>query len=118
MTNSEIGRRIKITREELGLTLDDIATKLTLNKSTIQRYETGSIKKLKLPVIQAIARCLNVNPDWIIGKSDNKNDLEQTKSPSQLSDRDKAFVELIKSLTDDERVKIADYIKYVISQRD
>lgn len=72
MTNIEIGERIKATREKLDLTQSDIANELGLNKSTIQRYETGKIDSLKLPVVEAIARFLGVNPAWLIGKSEEK----------------------------------------------
>ena len=69
----KIGKRIKERREELGLTQEQIGARLKLNKSTIQRYETGKINTIKLPIIQAIAECLSVNPMWIICKTDIKN---------------------------------------------
>ena len=71
MTNIEIGMRIAEQRNQLGLTMDDIAQRIGVAKSTIQRYETGQIKKIKLPVIESIATVLRVNPDWLIG---NTND--------------------------------------------
>lgn len=71
MTNAEIGIRIAERRIELGLTMDDIAQKIGVAKSTIQRYEKGQIQKIKLPVIESIASALSVNPDWLIG---NTND--------------------------------------------
>lgn len=74
MTNLEIGARIKARRTELGLTLDDIAGEIGVAKSTIQRYEKGTIDKLKLPVIEAIARTLHVNPSWLIGKSSDASE--------------------------------------------
>lgn len=69
--NIEIGRRIKQRREELGLTQEDLGKALWLNKSTIQRYETGKISSIKLPVIHAMAKQLNVNPDWLILKTED-----------------------------------------------
>ena len=69
--NIEIGKRIKKRREELGMTQEDLGNALWLNKSTIQRYETGKISSIKLPVIHAIANKLNVNPDWLILKTDD-----------------------------------------------
>ncbi|MBR1862890.1 MAG: helix-turn-helix domain-containing protein [Ruminococcus sp.] len=68
--NIEIGKRIKQRREELGMTQEDLGNLLWLNKSTIQRYETGKIAKIKLPVIHAMAKQLNVNPEWLILKTD------------------------------------------------
>lgn len=69
MTNEEIGHRIKTEREKLGLTLQEVADMIGVHKSTIQRYEGGQITKIKLPVIDAIANALKVNPTWLIGKS-------------------------------------------------
>ena len=70
MGNKEIGRRIEQRRKDLGMTLEDVAQEIGMAKSTIQRYEKGSIEKMKLPVIEAIARVLSVSPAWICFKSD------------------------------------------------
>lgn len=70
MTNAEIGNKIKYARDLRNATLDDIAKKVGVAKSTIQRYENGKINNIKIPVIDSIAIALNVNPSWIIGKSD------------------------------------------------
>lgn len=70
MGNQIIGSRIEERRKQLGMTLDDVARELGVAKSTIQRYEKGTIDKVKLPVIEAIARVISVNPAWICGKTD------------------------------------------------
>lgn len=70
MTNIEIGNRIKYVRNLRNVTLDTIAQKVGVAKSTVQRYESGKIESIKLPVIESIANALNVNPAWIVGKSD------------------------------------------------
>lgn len=70
MTNIEIGNRIKYARTQKGKTLKEIANKVGVAKSTIQRYENGKIDSIKLPVVESIAIALNVNPSWIVGKSE------------------------------------------------
>lgn len=70
--NIEIGKRIKQRRIELDMTQEELGNRLKLNKSTIQRYESGAISSIKLPVLQAIARQLNVNPDWLALKTEEK----------------------------------------------
>lgn len=80
MTNIEIGYRIKQARNMRDVTLNDIAKKVGVAKSTIQRYENGKINSIKLPVIESIALALNVNPAWIVGKS-NEMELPTQKLP-------------------------------------
>ena len=81
MTNIEIGNRIAERRSQLGLTMDDVAQKIGVAKSTIQRYEKGQIQKIKLPVIESIAAALSVNPDWIIGNTDDPQQKQVYNSP-------------------------------------
>lgn len=64
---AEIGRRIKNRRSELKMTLEDVALKVNVTRSTIQRYEAGIISRPKLPVIHSIAQALDVSPDWLMG---------------------------------------------------
>jgi DNA-binding XRE family transcriptional regulator len=68
MDIKKIGDRIKQARTLRNYTLDDIASDIGVAKSTIQRYENGLISKPKLPVLQAIADSLRVNPAWISGQ--------------------------------------------------
>ncbi len=70
MTNLELGQRLESRRTALGLTLDDVALRVGVAKSTIQRYEKGKIEKLKLPVIDAIAAALDADPAWLLGKTE------------------------------------------------
>lgn len=72
MGNIVLGSRIKARRKELDLTLQNIADEIGVAKSTIQRYENGNIETIKLPVVEAIARVLKVNPSYLLGKTDNK----------------------------------------------
>lgn len=73
MDNKKVGMRIEQRRKDLGITLDDIAQEIGVAKSTVQRYEKGTLGKVKLPVVEAIARVLDVNPAWLCCKSDEMN---------------------------------------------
>jgi len=67
--NKEIGLRIMSAREAANLTKKDLASKVHVADSTIMRYEKGQINKIKMPIIEAIANALDVNPLWLLGKS-------------------------------------------------
>lgn len=122
MDNLEIGTRIKLRREELEKSLQDIANSTGLARSTIQRYEAGHIKKLKLPVIESIARALAVRPDWIIGKTDEKYPEPETAPQiiqyyDQLNTTGKeAATEQVRLLTLDEKYTRPDNIVSVIGK--
>ena len=90
-TNAEIGYRIYIARKENHATLEEVAKKVGLTKSTIQRYEKGLINNIKLPNIQSIAKVLNVNLNWIVGISEEMHTQRQLDFPiidyyNQLND--------------------------------
>ena len=69
--NKEIGVRIESRRKALGYTLDFVAEQVGVAKSTILRYEQGTIQKIKTPVIASIAKVLHVAPEWICCKTDD-----------------------------------------------
>lgn len=68
---NEIGKRIKLCREKNKLTQGELGERLGLNKSTIQRYETGQVAKIKLPILESIACELNVSAAYLALKTDN-----------------------------------------------
>ena len=83
--NIEVGKRIKERREELGLTQGELGDRLKLNKSTIQRYESGKIATIKLPILYAMAEQLKVNPSWLALQTDDKGRFEQNTEPSNIT---------------------------------
>ena len=78
--NRMIGSRIIKARKSKSITAKELADKIHVAASTISRYEKGEINKIKMPVIDAIARALNVNPMWILGKSEYPDESDMIKS--------------------------------------
>lgn len=74
----EIGKRIKAARERAELTQQELGDKLGLNKSSIQRYETGKITKIKQPVLEKIGVVLKVNPKWLRLESEESEYSEES----------------------------------------
>lgn len=69
--------RIKKRRTELGLTLDDVAEALGVNKSTVLRYETKEIEKLPINVIDPLSKILKVSREYLMGWVDDPEDYEE-----------------------------------------
>lgn len=73
MSYEDTGKRIKTRRKELNISAALLAEQIGLSKATIHRYENGDIKNIKMPVLEAMAEVLKVNPLWLIGKSTVKD---------------------------------------------
>ena len=65
--NPEIFGRIRKQRIGLGISLQELSRRTGLNKSTLQRYETGQIDKLPLERAQLIAKGLETSVEYILG---------------------------------------------------
>ena len=65
-----IGSRIKQRRLELNLGQQYIAEKMDVNKSTIQRYESGTIDNSKKLVLEGLADALHVSVEWLKGETE------------------------------------------------
>ena len=61
-----VGERIKQRREELGVTVDEIAKRLGKHRATIYRYESNEIGTLPTDVLEPLAVVLNTTPAALI----------------------------------------------------
>lgn len=114
MNNKLMGERMKSRRESLGLTLEDVALRVNLNKSTIQRYESGKIENPKLPVVESIAKCLSVVPEWLVCKTDDMHPTMYAMEVPVSGDGNVGSVIVFKPGTMDE--KALDAVKAFIKQ--
>ncbi len=64
-----IGRKIKLRRDELGLTLEEVGQAVGVGKSTVRKWETGDIKNMKRDKISKLAYVLKVSPSFIMDEN-------------------------------------------------
>lgn len=117
--NKLIGNRIKLRREQLNLTQEELGAHLSLNKSTINRYESGEVKKIKLPILHALAKFLDVDPNWLALKTDdmgsflNLIDKEKSVPVSEdaLSESEMDLIKLFRLVPEESRPLVLSMIK-------
>lgn len=74
MNKMTVGERIRLRREELGFTQEELAFKLGYkDRSSITRIEQDG-RELPLSKIKAIAEALMVTPGFIMGWEDQNED--------------------------------------------
>lgn len=73
--------RIKLLREELNMTQQELANKLDGAKSTVAMYEKGD-RKPSMEVLLKLSEIFDCSIDYILGKSNNRNnDIAVSKIP-------------------------------------
>lgn len=80
----EIGEKIKKKRKELGLTLDEVAEKVGVGKSTVQKWESGRIKNMRRDKIELLAQVLDMSPLDFVSTSQLLDIAEKTINQEKL----------------------------------
>ena len=62
-----VGKRIKKRRNELHMSVDELAVKLNKNRATIYRYEKGDIENLPIDILEPLAKALDTTPQYLMG---------------------------------------------------
>ncbi len=66
---------VKMRREELGLTMEQVAAACGVSRPTVSRWESGEIKDVRREKIIALAKALRTTPAYLLGMTDEKLDL-------------------------------------------
>lgn len=91
----EMGERIKMLREQRGMTLEELGNKVGVGKSTVRKWETGAIANMRRDKIQKLADALGVSPGYLMGWDDavptsgqqtGYYDLETAKAAQEMLD--------------------------------
>ncbi len=102
---TKIGKNIKLRREELGMTQEDLATKMGYkSRSTINKIELG-INDIPQSKIVKFAEVLKTTPSCLMGWEEEKAISEDMKKKTDLASdiiirlgSDDVFCELVKIL--------------------
>ena len=71
------GERIKVLREQFGMTQEELAEKLGTTKQTIFKYETNVITNIPSDKIETMAKLFCVSPAYIMGWEEGQNNGQQ-----------------------------------------
>lgn len=87
----EIGKRIKERREEMHLTLEDVAKRAGVARATVCRYEKGVIENIPSDRIEKVAKALKCSPSYLMGWEEYPSDMSKlTALYNRLNDEGKS----------------------------
>lgn len=101
---TELIERIKNRRLALELSYQDLSDATGISKSTLQRYETGFIKKVPINQMEVLAKALHVTPAYLMGWE------ESSPTPLPLTQQEETLVKKYRQLDADGKEEIDDLI--------
>lgn len=108
-----IGERIKKRRIDIGLTVEDLASKLGKNRATVYRYENGDIENLPISILEPIASVLCTTPAYLMGYEENlETDTDFIAKLMQDSEMI-SHVNMFLELQQEDRKSVMDMIEFL-----
>ncbi len=82
----DVGQRIKKLRESLGLEQMELAHRLNISQSKMNKIETGFQKRIEPDILVDLSNILGATVDYIVGRSDNPELTEQESFEAFIKD--------------------------------
>lgn len=126
----QVHERIKQRRNELKMSVDELANKINKNRATIYRYEKGDIENLPLDILEPLANALDTTPQYLMGW--NEPDIKEIKIVNENIEfiyrgNKKSVMDQVErwyrefnpaSFTEDEYDKILEYARFLLYRRE
>ena len=110
-----IGQQIRKRRKELQMSVDELAQRIGKDRSTIYRYENGSIGNMPLEMLLPLAEALETTPQELLSTMISSNEWLSTRAKKWFEATDRHEF-------NDKEVKlfhiIADYIMSIQNSED
>lgn len=77
-----VGDKIKVLREEKGMTLEEVGNIVGVGKSTVRKWETGMIANMRRDKIAKLAMALGTTPTVLMGWEEEPSPIEHPSKPA------------------------------------
>lgn len=110
-----MAQRIKDLRREKGLTLEQVADRVGVGKSTVRKWETGMIANMKRDKIASLAEALGTTPAYLMGWSES----EEKISPEEikLTEGEKMLLDLFRLVPEDQQELVLQMIRVALKTK-
>lgn len=92
-----ISKRIKDRRQELGISVEELANRIDKNKATIYRYENGDIGKVPYDILGPLSEALDVSIAYLVGAVTQSTSGD---TQSELTNKEELLLKVYNELND------------------
>lgn len=114
----DIGTTIKNARIEKGLTQEELANKVGVQKSAVAKWENGRVSEIKRSNLKKLAEVLGLKPTALFGwdrEIKENPEAAGAKAANILLDKElMEIVELYKSFDEGKRKQTKDFMYYLM----
>ena len=109
----DLSRKIKLLRAERGMTLEQVAQIVGVGKSTVRKWETGTIANMRRDKIDKLATALGTSPAYLMGW----NKTIPTDEP-KLTDGEKALIDLFRQIPENKQSVVLEMIRLALKTQE
>ena len=106
-----IGKRIKLLREQQGMTLEEVAKKCNTIKQTIYKYENEIVTNIPYDKIELLAKAFDVSPSYLFGWKESSPD------KLQLTEGEKTLLELFRRVPEEQQKMVLRMIRVALGSQ-
>lgn len=107
----DVGKIIKQARLKKGMTQEELATKVGVQKSAVAKWENGRVSEIKRTNLMKLATALDLPPVTLCPEEQIK---EPTVQDGGLSENQRKLMEFVKSVPDDKAAMILKVIRSIV----
>lgn len=105
-----MGDRIKEKRIEKGLTMEQLADKLGVGKSAVNKWEKGHVENIKRSTIEQLAQILGCTPAYLFGWKETETGTDHS---SPFTVEEMQILEIFRSLPPFKQKEMLSYGKFM-----
>lgn len=110
----DLGKIIKLRREELNLTIEQVANYTNVGKSTVSKWESGLIENMKRDKICSLSQILKVSPLTFIYNElilEHYSIKKEDNNKENLSKEENILIQKYRGLNEKGQLKIIETIE-------
>ena len=113
---TDLIERIKERRLELEMSYQDLSDATGISKSTLQRYETGYIKKVPINQIEILAKALRTTPSYLMGWEEPTSCSSPPVPVLSLTQQEETLIKKYRRLDADGKEDVDDFVEMKLRQ--
>ncbi|GIC69606.1 helix-turn-helix domain-containing protein [Fructobacillus tropaeoli] len=106
--------RVKEVSKSRGLSLKEVALKANIGENSIYAWKN---REPSVAILQKVADVLNVSTDYLLGRTNQMNSYDSKDKTTDIDDDTLIMAFDGKPIPDEEREKLLDYARYIMSQK-